>query len=274
MISLLVGLITILIWLSRSARVVFLTYRNRIISNGVYYCAWVDPIKEEINFSIAKLTRVVNGFTIKVLYLHKSRYNYTITLKPYKKNSDIFHGWWNTKQGNTIYQGPMLFRYTNNGFIGKWLGPKENHNINGGLFLINYISTSNNKYIKFKTNKIRYWINNTKIPKFTSIIESITKKHDDNTDNENQYKDIVLDIPKHSFHPKFGKISEKLLEYVKTCTARNSDVLDLGTGAGFYAIALAKTLNCKVKGVDINTRDINIASSNASKNSVSHLTFF
>lgn len=274
-ISIVAGIISIIHLIYIFFNSLLTRYKHRMVPKGVYHCAWVDPIKEEINISISKLSSSRKGLTVKVLYLHKSRHNFLITLQQYKKNEDIFSGWWTTKRGNPVYKGPVLFRYTtDNRFEGKWLGPKQNHEINGGIFIINYIATSKNKYITYKCHKPLYLISNLRLPRIPSIIKDITAKHESSITTQFKYENIILDIPKNSFNPAFGKISISLLEYVRLYTPVKSDVLDLGTGCGFYAIVLAKFLKCNVKGVDISSRDINIATSNASNNSVTDLTEF
>jgi 16S rRNA G966 N2-methylase RsmD len=273
-ISSIVGILTIVIWLLKIMSLTFKSYKNRHVKPGIYLSAWVDPIKKEINFTISKLTRLFGKFSLKVLYIHKDRHNYKISLESYKKHQDIFSGYWEAQGSNSIYKGPVLFKFKSDIFEGWWIGPKENHDINAGLFRISYLDGSMNEYMLYKTRPWFYWISQIKLPANRSVTADIINKHENGTAQKFVYKGVTLDIPSHSFNPQFGKVSTHLLEYTKSSTLQKSRVLDLGSGTGFYAITLAKVLNCCCTGVDIDSKEISVAESNAGNNGVDQLTDF
>lgn len=68
--------------------------------------------------------------------------------------------------------------------------------------------------------------------------------------------------------------TEELVEWVlKTNTLESPSVLDIGTGSGAIAVALAKSIpNAKVFALDISLKAISIAAKNASENGV-NITF-
>lgn len=274
-VSTIVAVLTIGLWLKHIATAGFRTFQSRSFRPGLYFSYWVDPKKNEVNASIVRIAKRFGKLFIRVLYAHNANHNYSISIKPFAKQDDIYIGEWRAKGNKSLYRGPVLFRYNSNSLIGKWLGPKSNHDINGGDFVIEYIHALDNEYLAYKSNRLLYWLTRIKMPAKNAIICDIIKKHEALPDEYCfTYRDIKLHIPRGSFCPELGKVSTPLLEYAKTCAVRGSNILDLGTGSGYYAIALAKYLGCNVTGVDIDTMEINAAKSNANNNNVGHKARF
>ena len=146
--SIIVAILTLVIWLWKVGTAIKRSFRARHINTGVYFSAWVDPIKKEINVSVSRLRRAFGSLKIEVLYAHSASQDYRIKLKPYSKHEDILTGHWESTKGSRLYKGPVLFRHQGNTLSGRWLGPKSNMEINGGLFIIKKIDGKFNEYTK------------------------------------------------------------------------------------------------------------------------------
>jgi len=176
-ISFVVAILTLLIWLWKVGTAIKRSFRARHIKTGIYFASWVDPVKQEVNVSIARLKRAYGSLKINVLYAHSANHDYKIKLKPYAKHEDILSGNWESSGGSRLYKGPVLFKREGSFLKGRWLGPKSNMDINGGLFHIKKIDANSNEYIFYKTKPLRYWISQIKLPT-KSIVKDIIDKHD------------------------------------------------------------------------------------------------
>lgn len=56
---------------------------------------------------------------------------------------------------------------------------------------------------------------------------------------------------------------DDLIKYIYKYNINNPKILDIGTGSGCISIALSKTINCSVTGIDINSNAIDVAKENA-----------
>ncbi|HVZ79672.1 MAG TPA: peptide chain release factor N(5)-glutamine methyltransferase [bacterium] len=65
--------------------------------------------------------------------------------------------------------------------------------------------------------------------------------------------------------PETELLVERALTHLKTLPEEKRLVLDLGTGSGCIALAIAKTLSCRVWGVDRSEKALELAVSNATK---------
>ena len=83
------------------------------------------------------------------------------------------------------------------------------------------------------------------------------------------FYDVFLLVNKDVLIPRFETetLVEKTINYSKKLTSP-LDILDIGTGSGAIAIALAKHLNCHVLATDISKKALNVAQINAKQNHV------
>ena len=273
-IGLITGVCTIAVWIFKNIISLINYSRIKNVKAGIYNGFWVDPVKKEINCEVLKLTKTIRGVRIIPLYKHKAFHNYTVSTKPYILNQYVFGGQW-LGQKNTIYKGYCLFFYDieDENFIGKWIGPKSNGEINSGDWIMIYSSEARNSYLRYR--KFRKW-HETKERFFSSasILNSIINKHEQYPTKSCKVNNIELSLHNNSFIPVLGKVSIQLVQYVQTFIKSNDTVLDLGTGTGFYPVYLAKNTGCTAKGIDIDEKTITLARSNAHNNGVGHLTEF
>ncbi|MDQ2987274.1 MAG: class I SAM-dependent methyltransferase [Armatimonadota bacterium] len=83
---------------------------------------------------------------------------------------------------------------------------------------------------------------------------------------------LVQQLIGDSFHPGGTKLTERLGTMLGLSS--ESLVLDVASGCGTSAIHLAKTFGCRVTGVDLSSRNVAVASTEAKELGVSELTLF
>ena len=79
----------------------------------------------------------------------------------------------------------------------------------------------------------------------------------------------IINVNKNVLIPRFETelLVEKTIKYIKSnFSNKDISVLDIGTGSGCIAITLQKELGCKVVGVDISDRALEVARENSSSN--------
>jgi tRNA1(Val) A37 N6-methylase TrmN6 len=273
-IGLITGFATIAVWIFRNIVSLINYSKIKNVKSGIYNGFWVDPLKNEINCEILRLKKTIRGLKIIPIYKHKAFHNYIVYAKPYSLNQYVFGGQW-FGQKNTIYKGYSLFLYNieDENFTGKWIGPKSTGEINSGDWIMIYSSEAKNSYLAYRKFKKLYNLREKIFPSAT-ILDNITKKHEEYNNRTCSINNIVLNLNKDSFIPTLGKISIPLARYVETIIKQSDVVLDLGTGTGFYPIYLSKNTGCKAKGIDSDEKAITLARSNAYQNGVSPLTEF
>lgn len=269
--SILVAVGTIAIWFWTGFRAIRTRLRSMQVKSGIYSCFWVDPVKKELHVSTVKLKKFGGSINVSVLYAHSERHNFRMKLKPLGANKSIYSGNWKAKGGSTLYQGPAMFRFHSNQFDGRWIGPKRNLEINAGKFKMRHLVRGNNSYVAYKNKDI------TRIlPMLSSgeSIQSIIHKHEANKDDQIfRDGDVTISIPAFSFQPNLGKISNRLLRYLCDLEMNISSILDIGTGAGLYAIYLARFFGASAIGVEIDFNLINTAQANARSNNSGAVKF-
>ena len=77
-------------------------------------------------------------------------------------------------------------------------------------------------------------------------------------------------VTEHVLIPRFETeyLVEKVLDKVKKYKNKPLECLDIGTGSGCIAIAIAKNTNFKVKGIDISNAALQVAEENKKRNKV------
>jgi tRNA1(Val) A37 N6-methylase TrmN6 len=273
-ISLFLSFCTLCYWTFKYVTSLINYSRIKNVKAGIYNGAWLDPIKKEINCEVLRLKKTLRGIKIVPIYKHKAYHDYKVIMKPYSLNQYIFGGRW-FGQKNTTYKGYSLFLYNikEETFNGKWIGPKSTGEANNGDWRMIFLTEGNNSYLNYR--RFRQILNlKEKIFSSSTLLANIIQKHESFKADTCTVKNIELSLNKDSFIPTLGKISIHFAEYIQSLIRETDTVLDLGTGAGFYPIYLAKNNGCKVKGIDLDDRTITLARSNAIKNKVSHLLEF
>jgi len=275
--SLVSSIIGVITFLYISFRTIIFWIQNqklKIWKKGIYRGYWIDPHNEQINIEILRLRKSIKGISIRPIYLHKAKYNYIFNAEPFLVDKYILWGQWKSVY-RKIWRGYAMFHFDEekNKFEGKWLGPRKDRKINGGEWILEYISLNKNQYFKSKLIK-QYSILKERIFREDSIIDDIIKKHESFTQNNVKIDNIILNLNKDSFIPTLGKISIPMIKYVSSIVNENDKVLDLGTGTGFYPIYLAKNNKCHSLGIDISSNLITLAKNNSSLNNVSDLNEF
>lgn len=274
--SIIVGIPTIIFWIFKGLNNVIRYKLSRNVKDGIYRGYWIDPQNNRINCEILQLKKTYNGFRAQPLYMHPSSHEYTLKASPFSENKFIFAGNWKTNK-KSIYMGPALFQFDDdaNKLSGKWLGPRSNGIINGGDWILEYYKTEKNSYLKSKVRK-KLEIGSEKFFSEKSIIEDIILKHNRyfKTNNKISIDKIELQLNRESFNPQLGKISIPLIKYAVNIVDKDSFVLDLGTGTGFYPIYLGVEKKCRSIGVDITSNILNLARNNAYTNNVDSLIEF
>lgn len=79
----------------------------------------------------------------------------------------------------------------------------------------------------------------------------------------------IIEVNKNVLIPRFEteELVDRTIKRLKNKT--NLDIVDLGTGSGCIAIALAKNLDCHIDAVDISKEALEVAKKNAINNQVS-----
>lgn len=85
-----------------------------------------------------------------------------------------------------------------------------------------------------------------------------------------EFLDLTLLVNENVLIPRFETelMVEKILNLIKSGKINASRILDLGSGSGAIAIALAKKLNIPVDALDISKEALKVADINAKKNGV------
>jgi len=244
------------------------------LKTGLYYGYWIDPVKKIVNCEILMLRKRITGIKIVPIYKHAAAHNYKLKMSSLGVDKWVLRGYWRNINSN-LYQGGAMFRYNDaaQSLEGKWLGPKSNHEINGGEWIFPYSSNRNTPYFRYLRFK-RFNTFKEKLFPRASMIDNIITRHLEFKSDNCTVENVVLGINKDSFIPALGKISIPLIKYAATVVKSSDKVLDIGTGTGFYPIFLAKNIGCQVKGIDINESIITLATANARHNKVQDLTTF
>lgn len=85
-----------------------------------------------------------------------------------------------------------------------------------------------------------------------------------------QFLNTTISVNEGVLIPRFETelLVSKTIEYIKKTFTNKIDILELGTGSGCIAIALAKNLDCNVTAFDISDEAIKLAKKNSINNSV------
>ncbi|WP_026180309.1 50S ribosomal protein L11 methyltransferase [Hahella ganghwensis] len=211
---------------------------------------------------------------MSILYAPGLRRYFNVRLTPMLASGKYMMGEARGRDHFRVFRVPALFQHKSLSLSEKSVGGSPSNPLGAQWVGVRHKGKPN-EYIQYKTNPVWYWLTQIKRPAKVSIIEGIIAKHETLLgDQKYHYQGLEFDIPRQGFNPTFGKVSTLLLEYAKTCANPSSQVLDLGTGTGYYAIALAKQRGCVVTGVDIDEKEIAVAQSNAFRNGVEEKTTF
>jgi len=244
------------------------------LKSGIYYGYWVNPQKKQINCETLKVRKRINGLKASPVYKHASFHNYRLKVKALGVNKWIFRGTWrNVTSG--IYKGAAMFHYKEDTqtLEGRWLGPRDNSDINGGKWILKHGAEGPSAYLDYLRHRQFYRIKERLFAK-KSIVDRIIAKHQEYKLESCTVENITLELTEDSFIPTLGKVSIPLIKYASKVIVPTDDVLDLGTGTGFYPIYLAKNVGCKAHGIDISDTVINLAHTNAANNGVGGVATF
>ena len=202
-----------------------------------------------------------------VIHVNKQR-NHQIKVKTSKIKPYLFEGKWSNLD-DKVSSG--FLQLSSNSFHDKgilsgiWTGTTKEHEVNGGSWMFHKVEEFKNK----KDVLDQLYHEKKSIDESSLMIDNIVKKHEEKGDSEFNYKNISLNIEKGMFNPDIGKMSIPLLEQTLSNGLTTPDsVLDVGCGAGFYAIYFAKQGVQKVTGLDIDKQSIERAKMNAIKNNI------
>lgn len=80
----------------------------------------------------------------------------------------------------------------------------------------------------------------------------------------------IMKVNSNVLIPRFETelLVEKTINYIKKNFRKKVKIVDVGTGSGCIAITLKKELNCKVTGIDISDKALEVAKENAKNNEV------
>ena len=85
-----------------------------------------------------------------------------------------------------------------------------------------------------------------------------------------EFLNTTINVDERVLIPRFETelLVDKTIKYIKQYFDKTVDILDLGTGSGCIAIALKKSIDCNVKGIDISKDALEVARENANINNV------
>ena len=90
---------------------------------------------------------------------------------------------------------------------------------------------------------------------------------------EQGFWDLMLNVAPHTLIPRAD--TESLIDWVLEQNVQPKRILDLGTGTGAIALALAKEFpSAQVIGVDLIPQAVELANSNKAKNNINNVQFF
>jgi methylase of polypeptide subunit release factors len=261
-------------------RALLARWRGRSLATGIYRTVWTDHFRGRMKCEVAILSRTWQGFRITPLNRHPALGRYSVRLSRYAQNGRVLLGGWQ-KPG---YRGLTILTHHqhNAALLGQWLGPDREGNTRSGDWFFERVCQNSPSWSWHLSWQLKFQgilENYEKATHAGSVLPGVIKAHERAIREQSSVREIVfrgvpLKLNTGCFDPTQGHISIPLLDSVENQVQRDSLVLDLGTGSGFYAIYLAKTKGCRCVGVDVTAELVQLAQANAKRNNVEHLTSF
>lgn len=252
-------------------------WRGRTIKSGLYTATWSDHDRLRLRTELVHVKRSLRGVRIRPLQRPKAKGDYSIRINYTQIGTRVLKGGWERPNYSGCVQ--VTHHQNNDVLLGRWLGPDREANIRSGDW--------------YSKRVVRYGLTERAIIEGHTLIDWLAfpfeillsqQSHVETLSEQKlnlaikdqifPVKGLELRVPIGVFNPTFGSITHQVLDCAAAVCTRETRVLDLGTGSGFYAIYLAKNIGCKVVGIDSDPSCVILANENARRNGVEHLCSF
>lgn len=207
------------------------------------------------------------------VYNHSGNNDYVLRLSISDKHPTVLTGTWKHKK-RSEYFGTCMFHESHPDpnivvLDGYYTGANERLSIEAAPWRLARIDGEQFKYFSL----IQTLSRRAALVKNKQLLDNIIDDHERKPDRAAfEYGSLKLQIPTGCFNPRFGKISQSLLQQaiaeIGNATS-GKRVIDVGCGAGFYALALAQLPFQAVVGVDTSQKSIDAAAANQKTNQAS-----
>lgn len=252
-------------------------WNSRTIRTGLYVATWTDHDKDRVRVEMIAVRRRFRGVLLVPLLRPACKGTYKIALNYSPGDIKVLSGPWSKPNRNGLVQ--VTHHEHERILAGRWLGPDRESNVRSGDWFC--------RHRRALTLGDRFRLGGAGIADAAERVVAIGRAPDGpmndvirrtraatQADDRFEIGGLSLRVPVGVFNPRFGSISEKLLaEAIRHCRP-DSRVLDLGTGSGYFAVSLARSIGCRVTAVDCDGQAIRAARENARHHGVEHLCTF